>query len=417
MATPRRYRIETRIRAEVYRRLIAGDTTTTISESLGVSMTSVKRWAKLAGMKLFRGRHGGIPVHQLEDPAHKNERSYRRLTLADRLLIELGRSQAWSIRRIATHVGVAPSTISRELQRHEIEGSDQRSKTRGGIHYYGEVAHYRAVRTRQLPRPKKLENTDLRAVVVAGLNEKCSPQQVAGRLRKEFPTDPEMHVSHETIYQALYVQGKGTLRHELTVEKALRSGRTGRVPKSKLPRKSNRPWLEGARLSDRPTEAADRAVPGHWEGDLVVGPNNSGIVTLVERQTRFALIGRLPGCRDSATVIEVLQDMVGGLPESLLRTITWDQGSEMAEHARFTVATRCPVYFCDPHSPWQRGTNENTNGLVRDFYPKGTDFNQVSDVDLAEMQRLLNIRPRATLDFWTPGEKLEALITGVALAP
>ncbi|WP_344778848.1 IS30 family transposase, partial [Gryllotalpicola kribbensis] len=197
------------------------------------------------------------------------------------------------------------------------------------------------------------------------------------------------------------VQGKGALRHELTVEKTLRSGRKGRVPQSKLPRRSSRPWLEGARLSQRPARVEDRAVPGHWEGDLVVGPENSGLVTLVERSTRFALIGRLPGMRDSETVIDRITHMVRTLPKALFETLTWDQGQEMAQHARFTIDTGCKVYFADPHSPWQRGSNENLNGLIRDFYPKGTNFNTVTDAQIAEMQHLLNIRPRMTLEFST----------------
>jgi IS30 family transposase len=247
------------------------------------------------------------------------------------------------------------------------------------------------------------------------LNNKFSPQQIAGELRLMFPDRAEMHVSHETIYQALYVQGKGALRHELTVTKALRSGRAGRIPQSRLPRRSNRPWLDGARLADRPAEVEDRAVPGHWEGDLVVGPGNSGIVTLVERATRNTLLGRLPGTRDSATVTDVLQHMIQGLPAELKRTITWDQGTEMANHAAFTIASGCPVFFCDPHSPWQRGTNENTNGLIRDFYPKGTNFNDVTDDDLAETQRLLNIRPRQTLGWRKPCDMLDELIASVAI--
>lgn len=257
----------------------------------------------------------------------------------------------------------------------------------------------------------------MRGEVVSRLNLRFSPQQVAGQLRVEFPDGEGMQVSHETIYQALYLQGRGGLRHELTVQKALRSGRTGRIPRSKLPARSRRPWLDGARLTDRPAEVADRAVPGHWEGDLVVGPENSGIVTLVERQTRFVLLRRLPGARDSATVIDVLQAMISHLPAELTRTITWDQGQEMAGHARFTIATGCPVFFCDPHSPWQRGSNENTNGLIRDFYPKGTNFNTITDTDLAETQHLLNIRPRQTLGFHTPAATLGQLLNRVALTP
>ena len=269
---------------------------------------------------------------------------------------------------------------------------------------------------RARPKPTKLEsNPELREVVVSGLNEKFSPEQVAGRLPILFPDREEMRVSHETIYQALYVQGKGSLRHELTVVKALRSGRTSRIPRSKLPPKSGRPWLEGARLADRPPEVEDRAVPGHWEGDLVVGPDGSGLVTLVERHARFTLLGRLPGCRDSDTVNEVMTRMIQTLPAALIKTITWDQGNEMAGHAKFTIATGCKLFFCDPHSPWQRGTNENTNGLVRDFYPKGTNFNDITDDELAETERLLNIRPRAIHSFHTPTEKLQEHIKRVAL--
>ncbi|WP_373566490.1 IS30 family transposase [Rhodococcus sp. 11-3] len=314
-----------------------------------------------------------------------------------------------SIRAIAAELGRAPSTIARELEAHSVTDW-------GESHYDAELAHYRALTQRPRPRPAKLAGPALRGRVVALLNHRFSPQQVAAELQILFPEQPEMHVSHETIYQALYVQGKGTLRHELTVVKALRSGRTTRVPRSKLPARSKRPWLEGALLSDRPAEVADRAVPGHWEGDLVVGPDNSGIVTLVERSTRYTLLGRLPGTRDSTTVIDVLTRMIEGLPAELTRTITWDQGNEMASHAQFTVATGCRVFFCDPHSPWQRGTNENTNGLIRDFYPKGTNFNEVSDADLAETQRLLNLRPRQTLGWRKPCDRLAELIAGVALA-
>ena len=233
----------------------------------------------------------------------------------------------------------------------------------------------------------------------------------------QFPDRPELHVSHETIYQALYVQGRGALRHELTVAKALRSGRAGRTPASRLPSRDVRPWLAGARLTDRPAGASDRAVPGHWEGDLVVGPGNSGLVTLVERATRFALIGRLPGTRDSETVIDVLQRQITQLPRWLRQTLTWDQGQEMSRHREFTVATGCPVFFCDPHSPCQRGSNENLNGLIRDYYPKGTNFNTVTDDEIMAISAQLNDRPRKTLGFHTPREKLNELISSVALAP
>ncbi|TQM65592.1 integrase-like protein [Klugiella xanthotipulae] len=212
-------------------------------------------------------------------------------------------------------------------------------------------------------------------------------------------------------------EGRGALRHELTVVKALRTGRNRRTPASRLPSREVRPWLAGARITDRPAAASDRAVPGHWEGDLVVGPGNSGLVTLVERATRFALIGRLPGTRDSKTVIDILQQQITQLPGWLRQTLTWDQGQEMSRHREFTVATGCPVFFCDPHSPWQRGSNENLNGLIRDYYPKGTDFNTISDAEIQAVTVQLNDRPRKTLGFHTPREKLDALIGSVAMAP
>ncbi len=401
-------------RSAAYGLLIRGVSAMDIEPELGVSMSSVKLWAKLAGMKIIAsGFGGGVRAMPMTVPPPESAgRAYRRLTLVDRSFIQAALSlpEPMGVRAIARELDVNASTISREIRDHRVRHWSE-------DYYDAELAHYRALSSRPRRRPSKLEDPELRAAVVTRLNDKYSPQQVAGELKRMFPDRVEMHVSHETIYQALYVQGKTALRHELTVVKALRTGRTSRVPQSKLPARGNRPWLEGARLTDRPAAVEDRAVPGHWEGDLVVGPENSGIVTLVERQTRFALLGRLPGMRDSKTVTDVLAGMIEDLPAALTQTITWDQGAEMAGHARFTVATGCPVFFCDPHSPWQRGTNENTNGLIRDFYPKGTNFNQITDADLAETQRLLNLRPRKTLDYRKPSDMLNELISGVALTP
>lgn len=393
--------------------LVQGHSTLEVSRRTGIPRTTIRGWGKRVGMGFVQGYHGGAyPVDLVEVVPESASRKYRRLTLSDRAFIQAARSMQppLSLRGIASELGVAPSTVSREIAAHHVQYGRERK-------YVAELAHYRALSVRPRPRPGKLADPVLRARVVAGLNQKHSPQQVAHRLRVDYPDHPELQVSHETIYQALYVQGKGALRHELTVEKALRSGRTGRMPQSKLPRRSNRPWLAGARLSDRPAEVEDRAVPGHWEGDLVVGPGNSGLVTLVERQTRFALIGKLPGTRESMTVIELMQRMIRSLPTEFVKTVTWDQGPEMAQHRSFTIATGCAMYFCDPHSPWQRGSNENLNGLIRDFYPKGTNFNHVTGEQIAMMQDLLNDRPRKTLDWATPREKLEALLTGVALTP
>ena len=257
----------------------------------------------------------------------------------------------------------------------------------------------------------------MRAQVVARLNRRLSPEQVSADLARCFPGRDDMRVSTETIYHSLYVQGRGALRQELCVAKALRSGRKGRKPRSRLPARGRRPWIaEGTRISDRPAEAADRAVPGHWEGDLIIGGGDQRtcLITLVERSSRFVLISRL-GVHDAHSVADRLTAMFSGLPAQIARSLTWDQGVKMAACNRFTVATGVKVYFCDPHSPWQRGSNENTNGLIRDFFPKGTDFSTVTDVQVAEAQRLLNLRPRKTLDWLTPAEKLEAYIKDVAL--
>lgn len=399
------------VRACALRMLLDGRSSRDVAARLNIAPRTVSGWAKLAGVELSKGRRGGTVGLWQRPPLPPGTGHGRRLSAADRVIIEARYRMNVSQRQIAREVGVSASTINRELARASLS-------SRGHVRYDARITDHRAQTLRARPKPRKLEvESELRGRVVEKLNERFSPEQVAGRLRLEFPNRPEMHVSSETIYQALYVQGRGALRHELTVAKALRSGRSERIPQSRLPRRNSRPWLEGARLDARPPEAADRAVPGHWEGDLVVGPECSGIVTLVNRADRFTLIGRLPGARDSATVIEVLQHMIEGLPDELMRTITWDQGTEMAEHQAFTVRTNCPVFFCDPHSPWQRPTNENTNGLIREFFPKGTNFNEVTDEELAEVQRLLNDRPRKVLGFYTPREKLTERITGVALTP
>jgi IS30 family transposase len=358
---------------------------------------------------LTAGARGGLKRPARTQPIGAICGHGRRLSLAERVIIQTAREQGRSMRRIAGMIGVSPATISRELARGSMTA-------RSGHRYDARVAHQAASDARARPKPTKLAtNPHLRSEVVRRLNDRFSPEQVAAALVRDFPEDETMRVCPETIYQALYVQGRGALRHELTVVKALRSGRTTRKPQSRLPARTNRPWLDGARLSQRPAEADDRAIPGHWEGDLVVGPHNSGVITLVERASRFALLGRLPAARDSVTVIDRLQHMIHTLPEAIFTTLTWDQGAEMAHHATFTIATGCKVFFCDPHAPWQRGTNENFNGLLRDFYPKGTDFNHITDDDLAHTQLLLNNRPRKTLGWATPRTLLQQQLQHVAL--
>jgi IS30 family transposase len=251
-------------------------------------------------------------------------------------------------------------------------------------------------------------------VVLEGLGRRWSPQQIAARLRRDYPDRPEMWVSHETIYQAIYVQGRGHLRAELARQVALRSGRVRRRPQALAAGavRSGRAWTQGLNIATRPVEVEDRAVPGHWEGDLLIGAEGaSAIITLVERTTRYVMLGRLPHGWAAEGVAEVLSALAARLPAHLLRSLTWDCGVEMARHPRFTVATGCPVYFCDPHHPWQRGSNENTNGLLRQYFPKGrADFHTVSQDQLDAVAAELNGRPRKTLGWDTPAEALDKLL-------
>ncbi len=389
-------------RAEALRLLVEGCSAREAARRVGFSYAAVAMWASVAGMQLRKSRSGG-----LEGSWPPVAEESLRLVLAQRVVIGLRLGDGWSLRAIARSLGVAPSTVSREVARGCRHGR-----------YDPGWSQRRAERCRRRPRPGKLvAGSELRRRVVAGLDQRHSPQQIACRLRRDFAGREDLSVSHETIYQALYVQGRGTLREELKTAKAVRSGRTVRRRRSALPVRAGKSWLDGAHFSQRPAEASDRAVPGHWEGDLVIGGNGrSALITLVERASRFCLIARLPELRTSPLVIDQLTTMIAALPGELFRSLTWDQGPEMAHHHRFTVATGCPVFFCDPHSPWQRGSNENLNGLIRDFYPKGTNFADLNDTDIAQMQHLLNTRPRMTLDWQTPAERLHQLMT-VALTP
>jgi transposase, IS30 family len=324
-----------------------------------------------------------------------------RLTLAEREEIACGRSRGESMRSIAARLGRAPSTISREIAAFSFES--------WGAPYRAVIAHRSAGRLARRPRRARLARGGRgpRALVLAKLRERWSPAQIAAWLRREFPRDPGSWVSHETIYQAVYLQARGNLRAELAAQKALRSGRTRRrasVPGGAL--RSGRPWL-GLHISQRPAEADDRAVPGHWEGDLILGARHaSAIATLVERTSRFVLLVALPDGRVSAHVVAQLAAKMSTLPQALRRSLAWDQGSEMAAHAQFSVATDCLVYFCDPHSPWQRGSNENTNGLLRDYFPKGSDLRPFTQADLDAVADQMNNRPRMTLNWQTPAEVL-----------
>jgi IS30 family transposase len=318
-----------------------------------------------------------------------------RLKLCDREEISLGLHAGEPLTVIAARLGKAASTVSRE-----VAGNGGR----GG--YRAWRAHQRARERARRPKISKLASPRLAAQVTEWLEAWWSPQEISARLRIEHAGDPMMRVSHETIYQALYVQGRGELRRELA--RCLRTGRAKRRPRHR-PENTGR-IKDMVMFSERSAEAADRAVPGHWEGDLIIGKDcKSAVGTLVERATRYVLLLHLPAGRSAEDVEAAMRQAITTLPGELFRTITWDQGKEMAYHAQFTIATGIPVYFCDPHKPWQRGSNENTNGLLRQYMPKGTDLSVHTAEKLAGIARSLNNRPRKTLSYMKPSEKLAEL--------
>jgi transposase, IS30 family len=320
-----------------------------------------------------------------------------RLTIEDRVQIYSGIQAGLSFTAIAAQLGKSVSTISREV---------------GGRHgragYQPVGCHRRALERARRPKPCKLElNPILGERVIADLRAWWSPTQIARRLRDEHPIDEAMRVSHETIYKSIYVQGRGQLRRELAA--CLRSGRAQRQPQSRMERRGRIPDLVS--ISERPAEADDRAVPGHWEGDLIMGSTNrSAIGTLVERATRFVILLHLPGKHGPVEVRNAMAAAIQDLPATLRRSITWDRGVEMIEHKQFSIDTGVDVYFCDPHAPWQRGSNENTNGLLRQYFPKGTSLVRYTAADLQAAADSLNGRPRETLNWRTPTEALTSFL-------
>ncbi|MFJ2774786.1 IS30 family transposase [Streptomyces sp. NPDC087300] len=321
-----------------------------------------------------------------------------RIHIADRV-----REKA-TIRAIAAELGRSPSTISREICRNRTVLPD------GRTYYRPYAAQRRADRRRPRPKPGKIgQNPVLRDFIQDRLTRRWSPEQICHALRRSFPDRPEMHVVHETIYQALYVQGRGELRRELT--RALRTGRTMRKPHRQSSKRQPRFLAPMVMISDRPAEAADRAVPGHWEGDCIIGAGHrSAIGTLVERTTRFTMLVHLPEGHRAEHFHSALAKTIGQLPPHMRRSLTWDQGNEMAGHHLFSTAADMPVYFCNPGSPWQRGSNENTNGLLRQYFPKGTDLSQHTREELDAVAAELNSRPRKTLGWETPAERLAKLL-------
>lgn len=330
------------------------------------------------------------------------------LSLREREEIGFQLAQGRGVRHIAALLGRAPSTISREVARN-----------RAGARYSPSLAQEQTWARARRPRARKLDGLVLRGQVRSMLTERFSPEQVAGRLKVEHPENLEMQVSHETIYQALYVQGRGSLR--LEIASALRTGRaTRRTQRPEGPRPQR--FKDMLMISDRPAEIEDRAIPGHWEGDLILGSTATGsaIGTLVERTTGFVMLLHLPGDHTARTVADAMITAMNTLPEQLRRSTTWDQGGEMSRHQEITMATGMPIYFCDPHSPWQRGSNENTNGLLRQYFPKSTDLSFHGPGILENVASELNRRPRKRHGYRTPAEVLAELLsnptnqTGVA---
>jgi transposase, IS30 family len=321
----------------------------------------------------------------------------KRLSLGEREEIRVGVVRGDSDRKIARTIGRAPSTVSREL-----------TENGGRERYEAWRAHQRAGERARRPKKCRLEaRPELAGFVCAALRAFWSPEKIARTMREVFPDRPMMWVSHETIYRSIYVQGRGELRRELA--RCLRSGRAHRRPQHREEHRGK--IADMVMISERPAEVADRAVPGHWEGDLIIGKNGASAVgTLVERATRYVILLHLPNGHTAQEVRDAMTKEIVRLPAELRRSVTWDQGKEMSQHKDFTIETGIPVYFCDPHSPWQRATNENTNGLLRQYMPKGTDLSKHSRRDLDEIASSLNWRPRETIGFKAPTDALAALV-------
>ena len=431
MRSPGRPEPSRAVQRDFWRRIASGATTADAAEAVGVSWPVGSRWFRHAG---------GMPPISLDEPTG------RYLSFTEREEIALLRAQDVGVREIARRIGRDPGTISRELRRN--------AATRSGTQVYrAGVAQWKAQQAAKRPKTAKLVDNDrLREYVqerlsgavrrpdgtaVAGpdtpawkgLNKPhrqdrpwataWSPQQISHRLKVDFPEDESMRISHEAIYQSLYIQGRGALKRELVW--CLRTGRALRAPRERSRRKTWAHVTPGTLISERPAEAGDRAVPGHWEGDLLIGLERSAIGTVVDRTTRFTMLVHLPrekGYRHketpkngpalagygAITMKNALASTMSTLPAQLARSLTWDRGKEMSAHAQFTVETGIPVFFADPQSPWQRGTNENTNGLLRQYFPKGTDLSSWTAEEIEAVAHALNTRPRKTLGWRTPAE-------------
>ena len=382
MRLGRRYGLSAVQKTEIWRRWKAGESLHEIGRALGKDHGSIH---------FLLSRHGGIV------PAVRR-RSERTLTLAEREEISRGIASGSSIREIARNLQRAASTVSREVARHG-----------GRPRYRASKADHQAWQSALRPRPCLLAlHKQLRTIVARKLILNWSPEQISGWLKRRYSTNESMRVSHETIYRSLFIQARGVLKKELVQH--LRSERLmRRSVHARAGGKSQGQIVDAISIRERPAEVEDRAIPGHWEGDLLAGTGNSHIATLVERRSRFTILVKVPS-KDTATVVAAVSRQVRKLPASLRRSLTWDRGLEMAKHKSFTVDTKVQVYFCDPQSPWQRGTNENTNGLLRQYFPKKINLSGYSQADLDKVALQLNQRPRKTLGFETPAGKLQASV-------
>ena len=367
-----------------------------------------ERWARGETLKAI-GRVFGKPSSPIRGqlspyggirPAPRR-RSKLALTLSEREEISRGLAAEQSARSLARLLGRAPSTVSREIRRN------------GGYDRYRAALSDEAafIRARRPKRCKLAGNAQLRQTVARKLKQDWSPQQIAGWLKQMHPEDESKRVSHETIYRSLFIQSRGAFRKELTGY--LRSKRTMRRSKRASSHGDGRGQITDiVSISERPASVEDRAVPGHWEGDLLAGSKNTHIATLVERHTRYVMLAKIPS-KDTETVVNALIKQAKKLPTELYKSLTWDRGKELADHKRFSLATNINVYFCDPQSPWQRGSNENTNGLLRQYFPKGTDLSVHSQAHLNKIARRLNERPRQTLGFQTPADRFNACVASI----
>jgi IS30 family transposase len=381
-AMQRRWKLSAAQWADMWNRWKAGQSLHAIGRALGKEHNVI--YCLLA-------RHGGIapPVRR---------RSPRALTLAEREDISRGIASGYSMRVIARGLERVASTISREVARHG-----------GRAQYRANQADQQVWNSARRPKPCRLAtHSNLQQIVASKLMQDWSPEQIAGWLKQQYPSDESLRVSHETIYRSLFIQARGALKQEL-IQHLRSKRRIRRSRHSSVHGHSQGKIVDAISIRERPAEVEDRAIPGHWEGDLLRGAHNSHVVTLVERQSRFCVLVKVPG-KDTATVVAALIEHVRQLPAALRRSLTWDRGLEMAQHKSFTMATDVQVYFCDPQSPWQRGSNENTNGLLRQYLPKKADLSSFSQSDLDEIALRLNQRPRQTLGFRTPADKLRASV-------